>query len=87
MQTAGYLDGKGAPDTHKETAFEDKNDTSDGILLHPERREHAERALKTKLDRRLLPTVIAIYIMNYINVSWKATTSQVGYSNYTHIYV
>ncbi|KJA23079.1 hypothetical protein HYPSUDRAFT_138255 [Hypholoma sublateritium FD-334 SS-4] len=67
MKTAEHLDGKGVPDTHKETACEDENDTSDGILLHPERREHAERALKTKLDRRLLPTVIAIYIMNYID--------------------
>lgn len=30
----------------------------------------AERRLLRKLDMRLLPMVILIYIMNYIDVSW-----------------
>ena len=41
----------------------------DGDLLAPEVRIAAERHLVRKLDMRLLPTIIVIYIMNYIDVS------------------
>jgi len=35
--------------------------------LTPERREELEKALKRKIDWRLLPAVIIMYIMNYID--------------------
>ena len=39
------------------------------MFLDPERRMAEERRLVRKLDMRLLPTIILIYIMNYIDVS------------------
>jgi hypothetical protein len=53
-------------DNHKETGSYDPND--DGVLLEDSKRASAERQLVKKLDRRLLPTVVVIYIMNYIDV-------------------
>lgn len=41
----------------------------DGELLAQDVRPAAERALVRTLDMRLLPTIILIYIMNYIDVS------------------
>lgn len=41
----------------------------DGYLLAADVRPSAERALVRKLDMRLLPTIILIFIMNYIDVS------------------
>jgi hypothetical protein len=41
----------------------------DGELLHPDIRESAEKKLVRKLDCRLMPTIIVIYLMNYIDVS------------------
>ena len=41
----------------------------DGDLLADDVRPAAERRLVRTLDMRLLPTVILIYIMNYIDVS------------------
>ena len=41
----------------------------DGELLLPGRREQAEKKLVRKLDFRLLPTIILIFILNYIDVS------------------
>ena len=41
----------------------------DGALLHPDVRKSAEKKLVRKLDGRLLPTIIVIFIMNYIDVS------------------
>ena len=41
----------------------------DGELLEPEVRVRAERRLVRTLDMRLLPTIIVIFIMNYIDVS------------------
>lgn len=40
----------------------------DGELLLPERRREAERRLVRKLDFRLLPTIVLIFILNYIDV-------------------
>ncbi|KAF8967940.1 MFS transporter [Flammula alnicola] len=54
-------------DVSKEFASEHSSDSDDGYLLTPERRASAERKLKAKLDRRLLPTIVVIYIMNYID--------------------
>ena len=50
-------------DDHKET---DPND--DGVLLESDKRSSAERRLVRKLDYRLLPTIVVIYIMNFIDV-------------------
>jgi sugar phosphate permease len=35
--------------------------------LSPEEREHLEKKLKRKIDIRLLPAIIIMYIMNYID--------------------
>ena len=35
--------------------------------LTPEEREHLEKALKRKIDLRLLPAILIMYIMNYID--------------------
>ena len=53
-------------ETHKETGSHDPND--DGVLLENDKRVSAERRLVKKLDHRLLPTIIVIYIMNFIDV-------------------
>ncbi|KAG0693959.1 major facilitator superfamily domain-containing protein [Suillus ampliporus] len=39
----------------------------DEHILHPEIRQAAERRLVRKLDFRLLPTIVIIFIMNYID--------------------
>ena len=51
---------------HKETGSHDSDD--DGVLLEDDKRASAERRLVKKLDHRLLPTIVVIYIMNYIDV-------------------
>ena len=51
---------------HKETGSHDPND--DGVLLETDKRASAERRLVKKLDHRLLPTIVVIYIMNFIDV-------------------
>ena len=52
---------------YKETGSpHDPND--DGVLLEDDKRVAAERRLVKKLDHRLLPTIVVIYIMNYIDV-------------------
>jgi hypothetical protein len=53
-------------ETHRETSLHDPDD--DGFLLENDQRASAERQLVKKLDHRLLPTIIVIYIMNYIDV-------------------
>jgi len=50
----------------------EKSDTgkfygADSELLAPDRRPSAERRLVRKLDFRLLPAIILVYIMNYID--------------------
>lgn len=42
--------------------------SDDGFLLTADQRQSAEKKLVRKLDRRVLPTIVAIYIMNYIDV-------------------
>ena len=46
-----------------------KVDDSDVELLAPDRRVQAEKHLVRLLDMRLLPTIVLIFIMNYIDVS------------------
>lgn len=46
------------------------NTDDDVELLRPERRQTAEKQLIRKLDVRLLPTIILIFILNYIDVSY-----------------
>ena len=50
----------------KETGSHDPND--DGVFLENDIRASAERRLVRKLDLRLLPTIVVIYIMNFIDV-------------------
>ena len=63
-------------------ALSDGTNLLDGDLLVPEVRVAAERRLVRKLDIRLLPTIILIYIMNYIDVSTSShlltSTNDVG---------
>ena len=42
---------------------------SSSVILDSERRVVAERQLLHKLDFRLMPMIILIYLMNYIDVS------------------
>jgi hypothetical protein len=51
---------------HKETGSRDSSD--DGVLLENDKRASAERRLVKKLDYRLLPTIVVIFIMNFIDV-------------------
>ena len=53
----------------EESSRSSQTDDPDGALLAPSRRAHAERNLVRTLDMRLLPTIILIFIMNYIDVS------------------
>ena len=54
-----------------ESYQEDVGIAGDGHILHSdsEMRQTAERKLVRKLDFRLLPTIVLIFIMNYIDVS------------------
>ena len=56
-------------ENHKETNSKLHN-PHDAVLLENEQRASAERRLVKKLDRRLLPTIVIIYIMNYIDVRY-----------------
>ena len=51
---------------HKETGSHDPN--NDGVFLENDKRASAERRLLMKLDHRLLPTIVVIFIMNLIDV-------------------
>ena len=51
-------------ENYKETV----ESNADGVLLETDKRASAERRLVKKLDRRLLPTIVVIYIMNFIDV-------------------
>ena len=54
-------------EVHKEAGSK-SHGPHDALLLENEQRASAERRLVKKLDCRLLPTVVVIYIMNYIDV-------------------
>ena len=56
-------------ENNKETGSK-SYDPHDAVLLQVgnEQRASAERRLVKKLDYRLLPTVVVIYIMNFIDV-------------------
>lgn len=45
-----------------------KDDASDEVVANAARRRAEERRLVRKLDMRLLPMIILIYIVNYIDV-------------------
>ena len=49
-------------------SFKSQGDSEDLELLRPEVRQYAERRLVRKLDCRVLPTIILIFILNYIDV-------------------
>ncbi len=52
--------------TPEEVVLEDK----DAELLAEDIRPSAEKRLVRLLDFRLLPTIVLIFILNYIDVSW-----------------
>ena len=47
-----------------------QGEPDDFVLLKEENRKAAERHVVRKLDMRLMPTVVILYLMNYIDVSW-----------------
>ena len=47
-----------------------QGEPDDFVLLKEENRKAAERRVVRKLDMRLMPTVVILYLMNYIDVSW-----------------
>ena len=53
-------------ETHKEMGSHDPND--DGIFLESDKRTSAERRLVKKPDYRLLPTIVVIFILNFVDV-------------------
>ncbi|KAG8221320.1 hypothetical protein J3R82DRAFT_1488 [Butyriboletus roseoflavus] len=46
-----------------------QGEPDDFVLLREQNRKGAERRFVHKLDMRLMPTVVVIYLMNYIDVS------------------
>ena len=46
-----------------------EEEIDDFLLLKEENRKAAERHVVRKLDMRLMPTVVVLYLMNYIDVS------------------
>ena len=64
----GTIDKKELAVSQVERSSIDSTDDKDGELLAPNRRPAAERKLVRLLDARLLPAVILIYILNYIDV-------------------
>lgn len=46
-----------------------QKEQDDFVLLTEQNRRAAERDLVRRLDMRLMPTVVVIYVMNYIDVS------------------
>ena len=60
-------DVSGSPDLVEEGIVQATDD--DGELLLAGVRQHAERRLVSRLDLRLLPTIVLIFILNYIDVS------------------
>lgn len=53
---------------HVQSAGPNGNEITVETVLNPEQRAIAERALVRKLDMRLLPAIVLIYIMNYIGM-------------------
>jgi hypothetical protein len=53
----------------KKKGEEDVGAEDNGNFLLVEVRQAAERRLVRKLDFRLLPTIVIIFVMNYIDVS------------------
>lgn len=51
-----------------------QGEPDDFILLEERKRKRTERKLLRKLDMRVMPTVVIIYLMNYIDVSWSILT-------------
>ncbi|KAF9565579.1 MFS general substrate transporter [Agrocybe pediades] len=59
--------------------------TDDGYLLAPDQRQAAEKRLVRKLDQRVLPTIVAIYIMNYIDRTAVAAARLKGLEKDLHL--
>ena len=62
-----HVDNEGVPAHLTKTAIM-KAEAPEFIRnMSPAEREHAERALVRKIDFRLMPTIIIMYIMNYLD--------------------
>ncbi|EKM53443.1 uncharacterized protein PHACADRAFT_163762 [Phanerochaete carnosa HHB-10118-sp] len=61
-----YIDKVAPSVEHVEESVAKVADRDDELLL-PEARQHAERKLVRKLDFRLLPTIVLIFLLNYID--------------------
>ena len=63
-----------SPESHahiealNETGSHASDSNDDGVLLENDKRASAERRLVKKLDRRLLPMLTLMFIMNYVDV-------------------
>lgn len=75
IMAAGSIDSKkGVPSEMYVEDISDKRDSpaqdgaSNRVILDPEQRAADERRLVRKLDMRLMPMIILIFIMNYIDV-------------------
>ena len=62
------IDHKKKSDFFTEDVVAVSNDADDFRLLTAETRKAGERSLLRKLDRRLMPTAVFIYLLNYIDV-------------------
>ena len=60
---------KAEPFAENVVAAPDLEEADDFLLLKEENRNAAERHIIRKLDMRLMPTVVVLYLMNYIDVS------------------
>ena len=71
-----YEDGENVKKTDMATSVAE---ITVDTVLNPHQRAKAERALVWKLDMRLLPMIVLIYVMNYIGSS----TSSCSYPKVT----
>ena len=62
--------GEKSSDTFTENVVLVQGEPDDFVLLKEENRKAAERHVVRRLDMRLMPTVVILYLMNYIDVSW-----------------
>ena len=61
--------GEKKSDSFTEDVVLVQGEPDDFDLLREENRKAAERHVVRKLDMRLMPTVVILYLMNYIDVS------------------
>lgn len=73
------LDEKKSEPFTENVVTKQQEQDDDFILLTTENRKAAERDFLRRLDMRLMPTVVVIYVMNYIDVSLSIVTHWRGF--------